>query len=300
MTDHKRIYRIFQMIARLRGPMGLCKKTIAEDFEVSERTIERYLQLLKDIGFEITKHKERFKLVSHNDSRHLPDDLVAFTVEEAAAVRDVMVNTDLSGHLQKSILDKLYALTDMDEMAETLYNITTSKNISEIRKAIKAKQSIWLKNYESVNSSTIKDRLVEPFRFFDYYNYLLAYEVESQMVKQYKTGRIETVKATDKSWQYQDKHHYTSIDIFGMGGDQQIPIRLQLGLRAKRLLIEEHPGATTFIRKSGQDYIFEAPVNSLEGVSRFVAGLMDDITIEQPEALKTHIEKKVKNFLLRH
>lgn len=233
MNDHKRIYRVFQMIARLRSPLGLCKKTIAESFEVSERTIERYLVLLQDIGFEINKENERFKLVSRKNDELLPDDLVAFSAEEAAAVRDVMVNTNISGHLQKSILDKLYALTDMDEVAETLYNITTSKNISEIRKAIRAKKQIWLNNYASVNSGTTKDRLIEPLRFFDYYNYLLAFEVETKTVKQYKTSRIESVKATNKNWKHQEQHHYTPIDVFGMSGDQPFTVRLKMGLRAK-------------------------------------------------------------------
>ncbi|TVQ81373.1 MAG: HTH domain-containing protein, partial [Flavobacteriales bacterium] len=156
MLEHKKIYRVFQIIARLRSQMGLCKKTIAEDLEVSERTIERYLVLLKDIGFELTKENERFKLVTHKSNNYLPDELFAFTMEEAATVRDVMVDSKLSSHLHKSILQKLYALTDMDELADTIYNITTSKNISEIRKAIRAKKQIWLNNYASVNSGTTK------------------------------------------------------------------------------------------------------------------------------------------------
>lgn len=299
MQDHKRIYRIFQLISRLKTPVGVDKSRVAADFEVSVRTIERYLELLTDIGFELENHSGRYRLVQTRKDID-PHELVVFSAEEAATVRDAMMNTTGASPLRKSVMEKLYALTDMDDITNALFHQHVSRNLSLIRTSIREKKMVKLVDYQSVNSQTISTRTIEPIRFFDYYKYLLAYEPANGEVRQFKVDRIGDVKTTRQKWKHESKHQIADIDIFGMSGDNPKRIVLDMNLRAHRLLIEEFPGAEEHIRQNEDLYRLSVMANGLDAVGRFVCGLLDEISIVEPTELVEHVQQKLKNFQSRH
>ncbi len=296
MDEQRKIFRVLQLIARLRAPLGCTKADVARDFDVSPRTIERYISLLRDLGFEVIRKNGRFRIESPSRSTFKPEDLIVFSVEEAAIVKDALVACGVSNPLQKGLLDKLYALTDLDELSETLYDQYVSKNINHIRLAIKAKEQVLLKDYQSVNSKNASDRLVEPIRFYNYYQYLLAFEVKSQKVKQFKTSRISRAELTNKPWEFETLHTRGKVGIFGMTGEAPINVKLKLNNRARLLMEEEYPDAALYIRKKGNDHLFDGPVYSLKGIGRFVLGLLDEIRVLDPPELKDYINEKVKNY----
>jgi predicted DNA-binding transcriptional regulator YafY len=59
-------------------------------------------------------------------------------------------------------------------------------------------------------------------------------------------------------------------------------------------LREEYPLSIPFTEKTDQHYHFHGPVSNLEGVSRFVLGLIDEIEIANPAELKDFVEEKIK------
>jgi predicted DNA-binding transcriptional regulator YafY len=297
LVDHKKLYRIFQLISRLRSPYGASKADLARDFEVSERTIERYFILLKDLGFDIKKRSDFFCIEKTDKYTVNPEDLIVFSIEEAATIRDAIVNSSMQTLLQKSIITKLYALTDMDELSETLYRQSISKNLSIIRNAIKNKQQVMLKAYHSVNSNSTGDRLVEPIRFVCYYTYLLALEVKSKQVKQFKTDRIGTAELTSKPWKNEALHDNTRIDAFGMSGTTPISVTLRLSPRAQRLMEEEHSDTTLNITPQKDYSLYQGQVYSFEGIGRFIMGLLNEIEVVEPKELKAYVESKVRNWM---
>lgn len=296
MTEQKKIFRVLQLIARLRSPLGCSKSDIAESFEVTERTVERYFDLLRDIGFEITKSHNRFRIERIERGNLIPEDLIVFSLEEAALIRQAIEATVHQSPLQKTLLAKLYALTDMDELADTLYSQTLSRNISTVREAIQNKQQVLLKGYHSVNSNTIIDRLIEPINFHSYFQYVLGFEVNSMEVKQYKTERITEAINTGKNWKHKAQHQQKGIDTFGMSGTDPIHIKLKLTTRARHLLVEEHPDAASYVQKIDEHFLYASTVYSLEGVGRFVLGLPGEVEVLEPEELKVYIEGKVKGW----
>jgi proteasome accessory factor C len=296
MDEHRRLFRIFQVIARLRSPLGCSKQELAEDYDVDVRTIERYFKLLRELGFDIVRVKNvrRYKIENLKHGNIKPEDLIVFTLEEASAVKDALLKSKITGPLQKSLLDKLYALTDLDELSETLYKQSVSKNISDIRFAIKNHQQVILQKYQSVSSNEVSERVVEPLRFHAYYRYLIAWEVESQMIKQYKTERITGVKLTGLPYRYKEKHAQVRVDIFGMSGTNPIPVKLYLSRRARLLMEEEFPEASLYLKtKRGMDY-FDGEVFSLEGIGRYILGLIDEIEVTAPKALKDYVRNKIR------
>lgn len=296
MVDHRKIYRVFSLISRLRAPFGVTKAALAQDFDVSERTIERYFVLLQDLGFEVEKKGDCFSIERVDRFQFKPEDLIIFSLEEAAAIKDAITNSPLRGPLQKSLLSKLYALTDIDEISETLYRQGISKNISTVRKAIKNKEQLILKNYHSLSSGKTSDRLIEPIKLFSYYSYLLAFEVNSRKVKQFKIDRIEGVANTDHLWQFENNHGEYKIDCFGMSGTEPIPVVLNLSDRAHRLMEEEFPDTTYYIKKNTEGAIYNGAVYSFEGIGRFILGLLNEVEVVKPEGLKVYIDERITKW----
>ncbi len=296
MDEQRKFYRIFQLLSRLRSPLGCTKKEVSDSFEVSERTIERHFQLLRDLGFEITKAGPRFKIESPERRALQHEQLIHFSLEEAATIKEALFACTHPGHLQKSLLDKLYALTELDELADTIYKQAISKNISHIREAIKTNTQIQLKNYHSMGSSKPKDYLLEPIRFYNYYRYLMAFDVVDQKVKQFKTERITETILTGKSWQYAGEQSKQKVDVFGMSGTQPIGVKLRLSKRARHLLEEEHPDAAPCIHTQGYNHLYAGEVYSLKGVGRFVMGLLDEIEVIEPQELKDYIKEKINKY----
>lgn len=279
--------------------MGVKKEQVAADFEVSVRTVERYFELLRDLGFQIENGNGRSRIVDFGKSIN-PNDLIVFTAEEAATVRDAMLNTSGAGPLRKSVLEKLYALTDIDDVGNALFHHQVTRNLSLIRNCIKEKRIVKLLDYQSVNSQTVSTRIVEPIRFFDYFKYLLAYEEANCQVRQFKVDRIGDVKPTGQKWKHESKHHFEDIDVFGMSGSLSHRIVLDMNLRAHRLLIEEFPGAAQYIVRRKDVFRLSVMVNGLDAVGRFVCGLLDEITIVEPTELVDHVQQKLRNFQVRH
>lgn len=288
------MYRVFQLISRLRTPLGCTKAEVAEDFDTTVRTVERHINLIRDLGFTIEKNGKRFRIPKTDTNGFRHEDMIVFSLEEAVAIRDALDSGRIESPLKESLLDKLYALTELDELAETLRTNVISSNIAHIRNAIKGKEQLLLRNYHSVNSNKVTNRLVEPLRFFQYYRYFLAFDTGRMEVRQFKTDRIGEASPTGEPWKFRHLHNMQQIDVFGLAGTQSVTVILELNSRAKLLLEEEFPDARQFIRSVDDYWIFEGPVYSFEGVGRFVAGLADNIKVISPEPFRQFLRDKLK------
>ena len=151
-----------------------------------------------------------------------------------------------------------------------------------------------LTNYHSANSNDIRDRLVEPIHFGDNYQSVVALDTGDKVCKQFKLDRIGSLVIGPSGYQYESLHKKNQSDIFGMSGDSETKITLQLTLRAYLLLREEFPLSIPYITQIDDGYVFSGPVSSFEGPSRFVLGLIDEIAVVEPDALRGFIDDKIR------
>jgi len=133
MLEHRKISRILQLIARLRSPIGCTKEELSRDFEVTIRTIERHLKLLDDIGFRIEQLDNRFYINNIRRNTFKQEDLIVFNLEEADIIKEALLNNPAKTALYTNLLDKLYALTELDSLADTIGTMRQSFVISTIR-----------------------------------------------------------------------------------------------------------------------------------------------------------------------
>lgn len=296
MVDQKRIFRVLQLIVKMRTTAGFTKKQLAADYDVSIRTIERYFILLENLGFIINKKGEYYKIQAFDKATLQHENLFVFSLEEATEIKNALINQDINGPLKRSLLDKLYAISEIDDVANTLSQLSIPKKISTISEAIKKEHQVVLKNYQSINSKTIKNRLVEPIKFQNYYESLTAFDVGSKQTKQFKINRIAEVENLYKSWEFKAIHKAIKIDLFGISSNKVYPLKLELSTRAMHLLQEEFPDAFPYIIKTKKVNFLQTKIMGLEGVGRFVMGLLTEIKVHQPKELNDYIQAKINDW----
>ena len=108
---------------------------------------------------------------------------------------------------------------------------------------------------------------------------------------------MKNVELTTENWESKELHKADPVDCFRIGGPKQIPVRFQMTLLAKNLLIEEYPLSEQFISTINENlYIFEGWIAGFEGLGRFVLGLPGEIFNIENDGFLEYVRKKCKNY----
>lgn len=289
-----KLLRLFQIIAVLKSGHWTIKQ-LAERFDTSERTIYRYINLLEEVDFLLEKDFEnRFFIITTDDD----PTQAQFSIEETKLIKKLIQSGTQDNPLKSSLLKKLSLNSEMDSMPRLFLKVRLGQFVDQLAEATRNKNQVVLKNYHSANSNEIRDRLVEPIHFGDNYQSVVALDCQDQVCKQFKLDRIGEIIEMKKKFQYEELHRKNQSDIFGFSGDANTWITLHLSLRAYLLLREEYPLSIPYTERTDDGYHFHGPVSSLDGIGRFVLGLMDEIKIKGPEIFKTFVEKKLQQQIL--
>ncbi len=288
------------MLLLLSGNRNYTITELAEKFNTSERTIQRYIASFKETGFVFAPSKGCYRIEKMDKAFRKISDLLHFSEEEAwlltKAIHAVSGNNVLKENLEK----KLYSLYNFDRVVDSVIKGKNSENIHTLIHAIETKRQALLRNYRSANSNLERDRLVEPFDFTTNYIAVWAFDPESRKNKQFKTARIDHVEILDKPFAYAGQHKKQPVDVFRISSHIQTLVSLLLNIRAYSLLIEEYPLAEPLCTKlPDNEWQFDGQVCGFEGVGRFILGLMDEIEVLAPKGLKEYVDKKIRNKIAR-
>ena len=114
--------------------------------------------------------------------------------------------------------------------------------------------------------------------------------------KLFKVSRIGNVEILPETWQNEADHQAGYIDIFRMNSEHTTTVKLKLNLRAANLLMEEYPLVSKYLTKlSPNEWLLVTDVCSMDGVGRFVMGLLEDIEIVESPELQEYIATRLKN-----
>lgn len=266
-------------------------RELMDRLAISRRSIFRYLDTLRIAGFAVAKKGTNIhKLLSMPKEGINLSTLIHFSEEEAYLLHNLIGALTSDCQIAINLENKLAAMFDATSVTEIIGNKITGENIMRLRQAIDEKKQVTLVRYESGNTMSISDRLVEPIKFSSNYRDVYAYEVSTGMTKVFKISRIGLVDISLADWQHEDKHEKIETDCFRMAGKEDIPVTLKMTLKAKNLLIEEYPLASKYISYDGKDWWFKGNVKDLAGVGRFVIGLADQMDIINSPALVNYLK----------
>ena len=295
--DQPKIERMLRLMKMLTANSSHSVDELAERLSMSRRTIYRYIDTFREAGFVIKKSGNHIRL--DKESPHFKDisQLVHFTEEEAVILKRAIESIDDTNMLKQNLKRKLYSVYDNKILADTIVRDSNASSVHALIEAIESEQQIILHNYRSSHGGVVRDRRVEPFAFTTNYVQVWCYDTESHSCKLFKLSRIDSVEILEQKWQYKAEHKKDLIDIFRMNSTERYRVRLELGLLAHNLIIEEYPLSEKYLSPIDEEHwLLDTEVASYAGVARFVMGLMDDIRIIDTPELEHYLSSYIERY----
>jgi predicted DNA-binding transcriptional regulator YafY len=297
MSDQAKFQKMLEVLLLLDCQYGRTITELSERFEISQRTVYRYLDTFKQVGFVIENTNGYFKIDKENATVQEISHLLHFSEEEAFILSKAIHSIEDTDEFKSKLVKKLYSLYDFDRVIHAISKKEESENIYTLLQAIKQQKQVVLQSYKSGNSKNIRDRIVEPIDFTINYTGVWCYDIEDGVNKVFKASRIKHVQLIDSLYNFKPKHKKGIIDIFRIQSFEPTAIILELSLVAYNLIIEEYPLSEKYISKLTDNlYRLECEVGNFLGVGRFVLGLPGEIKIIKSEALKQYVQERHQLF----
>jgi len=291
MTEQQKLLRLFKLIRLLKQRPGKTIHQLAQSLGITVRTMYRYLVLLEEVGYEIDKKGEPAR-----ETWQKP----LFTEDESELLRRAIAGVPASHALLPGIRQKLFMSSTLLPLADGLMDIHQAQLLEHLAKAIDSGHQVSLVRYQSTNSNTVTDRIVEPLSFTDDYNVLVAFEPAAEKEKTFKIRRMEEAVILDTPCTYRGAG--VIPDLFDWAGPEKIMVELALTNRAYHLLIEDFPPARAFTGRREGDaefpYFFKGEVLGFQGIGRYVLSLPGEIRVIEPEDFRAYLKGRVEQFLL--
>jgi proteasome accessory factor C len=289
MHNQNKILRVLQLISLLKKEPAKSIRFLSGILESTDRTVYRYLDLIKELGFELQRDQNnRFFII--ND---LEEELYSFSNEEVVLLKELLLSVGKDSKLKDSILKKIYFKSEIAIHGNHILKAHLGKIVEKLSVAIQEEKRVILKDYHSANSQKISDRLVEPITFSDNYNSLIAFEVETGESKYFNIERITDIIELNTKQEFQEKHKNDKPDIFGFSelNGEKFQVELRLTLRAYLILKEEYPLVQPFVKKepNKETYLLKCSVNNPKAITRFILGFPKDVEVIGSKKYKSFI-----------
>lgn len=296
--DQPKLERLLRLMMLLTANRTYTVKDLSSRLEITERSVYRYIDTLRNAGFVMKKNNNCFRIDKSSPYFKDISSLVHFTEEEAWVLKSTIESIDENNLIKQNLKKKLYTVYDYRILAETVTKGKNARNINALVEAIEQGKQVIVKGYSSANSKKVSDRLIEPFAFTTNYIQVWAFDTVSRSNKLFKVSRMNMVEVRSSAWQSPEMHHAGRIDIFRISSNENLPVKLILSLRAASLLTEEYPLAEKYLQSlSDNRWILQTEVCSYDGVGRFVGGLLNEIESIEPEEFKQFIILKLEKNL---
>jgi len=296
--EQPKLDRLLRIMKLLTGNNTYTVSELAHKFEMTPRSIYRYIETFREAGFVIKKKGNILRIDKSSPYFKDISQLVHFTEEEAYILKSAIESIDENNLIKQNLKRKLYTVYNYKILADTIIKGKNAQNVNRLVDAIETRQKVVLHQYNSAHSHHMSDRVVEPFAFTTNYIQIWAYEPSKQENRLFKVSRIGEVKALNEGWSFEACHKAGFIDCFRISSHDLFPVKLKLGMRAAQLLTEEYPLAEKDLLKvSDNHWIFETRVCSYEGIGRFVMGLLQDVEILSPANFALFIKRRLEDSL---
>ena len=268
--DQPKIERVLRLMRLMSGVRHYTIEELAEALDTSSRSIYRYIDTFREVGYVVKKENGVPRLLSMDKYEDIAE-LVHFTEEEAYVVDRLLDALDNGNVLKQSLKRKLAVVANSAAVVDCVVNGRVAENVHAVIGAIENKRQVKLMGYASSHSGAVRDRWVEPFEFTTDYNQIWCYDLEDERNKLFKTSRIGAVVVLDEAWVAADRHRRGFVDVFRYSGPKIYRVAVELDVRARNFMVECFPLAELYMRKVEDElWVLETDVCGLDNVKGFV------------------------------
>ncbi len=295
MAAQEKLRRLLLMLDMLQPP-GCTLHEIADELGMSKRSAERYIHMLKEARFKCEKDKAGRYYLFEPARKGVSLNL---TEEEAEFLYELVERVSGANPMAVTIRSKMYFRASIGKRAKNRFRLQVPEVIDALSHAMRMHRQVELDTYYSAVSGQPVVRRLEPLRFTENYQYLLAYEAKDDLMVNLKIDRINAVRILDEPCTRRPDA-IKGVDVFHMAANHEFhDVSLLLNSLAFRLLIEEYPAAEPCISPSDNErfpFRFQATVHNFLPLGRFCLGLPGAIVVEAPDALTEYLQEKMKHY----
>lgn len=267
---------------------------ISRELTMSRRSIYRYIDTFRQMGFIVIKEGTRYRIDHASPFFQSITDRIHFSDDEAMTINQVLHAVHDNSPRMRHLREKLASLYDYKVLARHGVDDHIARNLSKLFKAMQMERVAILHDYISPNSGKVSDRMVEPYLFLSENSEARCYEIATGMNKTFKISRAGSVELLDVLWSHKEQHAPFHTDLFHFSGERRFPVKLLLGHLATSLLLEEFPGAEEELTLADDGrHLLETKVCSFKGVGRFVLGLFDDIEVVDSHEFQAWLNQRL-------
>ena len=292
--DQPKIERVLRLMKMMASGNRYTVEELAERLDTSYRSIYRYIDTFKEVGFVV--HKEAggvYRLGKESPYFKDISQLIHFTDEEAHIVNQLIGALDDTNTLKQNLRRKLSSIYNCTSLANSIVKGKNAENVNHLIEAIEERRQVILHDYSSSHTGSKRDRLVEPIAFTTNYVQVWCYDTSDGKTKIFNTARIGGVELLDTEWQHEKEHRCGYIDVFRNMGFDKMRVVLRLGVMARNLLIEEYPLAERDLQQiDDAHWLLDTEVCNYAGVCRFVMGLAEDIDVVESPDFVAYLRQK--------
>ncbi len=292
------MYKVFKLIRLLNTPPAKEREQLMRQLDIKKTHFYRYIKLLKALGYNVEPNdQKRWSLKFIDPEAHKKDlSKDALGQDQLSYLRDLLQAQVTHSPHAETLLHKFDQHLSLAPLADALPQLHRSRIIQLIRFGINNNEQLLLRGYRSLTGNKTSDRCVEPLDLTPDQRYLIAWDIDKDDQRQFKLERITDVDFLNVP--IKPGRIATPMDIFGLTGEQWHTVKLKLGRNAHHLMLEEFPLSRQFIRRHGEDVIFQGQVLNFKGIGRFTLGFIDEIEVIAPQEFKDYLKEKVKVFLV--
>ena len=294
--DQPKIERVLRLMKMMTSGNRYTVEELAERLDTSYRSIYRYIDTFKEVGFVVHKGEGGVYRLG-KESSYFKDisQLIHFTDEEAHIVNQLIGALDDTNLLKQNLRRKLSSVYNCTSLANSIVKGKNAESVNRLIETIEEHRQAILHDYSSSHTGSKRDRTVEPIAFTTNYVQVWCYDLSDGKTKLFNTARIGEVEVLDTEWQHEAEHRCGYIDIFRNMGFEQMRVQLQLGVMAHNLLIEEYPLSERDLTQIDESHwLLDTMVCNYAGVGRFVIGLAEDIEVIDSPDFIDYLRKKQK------
>lgn len=289
--------RQLRLLLMLTQHRNLTVDDVSRQLSMSRRSIYRYIDSYKQMGFIVVKEGPRYHIDPESPFFKQITSYIHFTEDEAMTINQVLNSVYDNSPQVRHLREKLSSLYDYKVLSKHGVDEHIAQNLAALFEAVKTERMVVLRDYASPNSAQTSDRIVEPYLFVSENSEVRCYEIKTGQNKTFKLSRIRKVEPLDLLWSHKSEHAEFFTDLFHFSGEERFPVTLILGQLSMSLLVEEYPGASALLKQQEDGrFLLKTEVCSYKGIGRFVMGLIDDIEIVDSPDFVEYLRGKVEDL----
>ena len=309
--------RLLTIFLRLQAGQRLSKAQLSEEFEIDNRTAQRYISNLKSFLQDQHIHNTEIKFDTLDNTYRLIGK-TTFNKKDILVISKILLeNRALNESELKSLLENLLSLLSIEEQKEIeaiigseRYNYKSLTNDKDridtiwfLSEAIRRKQMLEIEYKAPLKD--VKSHIIFPVSlYYDaHYFYLVAYHLKHEKYTTYRVDRIETLsKSHIKKPVIEHKDKYKDGEVRNQKVDAFEGRKIDVTLIYKgnaEIVLDQFP-EHKILSENYDEIKVKITSQNTPGLKRWILGQGEAVTLLSPqkliEEIQESLEKTLKNY----